>query len=441
MTYLLFLFSLFYYSSPNLPAEVSVNYIQSFGVEGSSDTIVPGQYDLLFNPYYFSDERIAIKNDRWGMIDARGEIVLPFEYDFLSNFERDSLCVFYKNGSWGKIHRNGQVIFVDDFNTLFKYQTPYKENRKYVCISDKCGVLDNEGNIVIPLIYDGMLTFYNGVSSVRLVNKFGIIDESNEIIIPFEYESIMDLDKEGNNFIVRQNGRTGTMLLDGTITIPLEYDLIRQDYRHSNYLFVEKNRKKGIIDRKGKIIVPLIYDELFTGKTIIVKKGGKSSVIHPDGHIIIPMIEGTLSRYNQKKQIYFLETKGKYGLIDSIGKELIRPLYDQISDYSFNYISVKKDKKEGLLDPDYNMIIPPTYQKIELMWITNHPGHFDNEETVSVIEGPYKSKRPQFLVALTKEGFDIFDHKGEKQFTLNDTNVQITSDTVSYTHLTLPTKA
>jgi len=57
-----------------------------------------------------------------------------------------------------------------------------------VQIGDKRGVINKQGEEVIPLIYDDGCRFIEELARVKLDNKCGFINEQGEVIIPLIYD-------------------------------------------------------------------------------------------------------------------------------------------------------------------------------------------------------------------------------------------------------------
>ena len=52
----------------------------------------------------------------------------------------------------------------------------------------KYGFVDRDGDIVIPLIYDGALHFADGLAPVCKGGKWGDINADGEVVIPFRFQ-------------------------------------------------------------------------------------------------------------------------------------------------------------------------------------------------------------------------------------------------------------
>ena len=102
--------------------------------KGSSDILIP----VALNEEW----------DKWGFIDKRGNVVVPFKYDWVDKFSEGLACVEL-NGKYGCIDKQGNVVVpikydkVDDFS----------ENVIVVGLNGKYGCIDKQGNVVVPLKY------------------------------------------------------------------------------------------------------------------------------------------------------------------------------------------------------------------------------------------------------------------------------------------------
>lgn len=51
------------------------------------------------------------------------------------------------------------------------------------------GVIDKQGQIIIPIMYDDLMGFNEGLSAVENEGKYGYININNKLVIPYEYDS------------------------------------------------------------------------------------------------------------------------------------------------------------------------------------------------------------------------------------------------------------
>ena len=211
-----------------------------YAVQNSGDDIYP-QINLIIEPplefehiSFFSDGLALVavgrygsswNNLKYGFIDMTGELVIPAQYDYASDFN-DGIAAVYmqKDRGWGFI--------------------------------------DKTGELVIPLMYESASNFTEGLAAVCLDGKWGYIDEAGEVIIPFEYRYAAPF-IEGYAVAVLEynaaNTKHGIINIKGDITVPFEYDYIYFN-EYIGFYYAQLNNKQGLLDKSGNVIVPCVYD-------------------------------------------------------------------------------------------------------------------------------------------------------------------------------------
>jgi hypothetical protein len=91
---------------------------------------------------------------------------------------------------------------------------------------------------------------------VEINRKWGLIDKSGNEILPVEYEYVMSFSEGLIEFIL--NGKRGFIDKNGNEVVPPTYDAT--DGLFEGLAAVNLNGKYGYIDKTGKEIVPLKYD-------------------------------------------------------------------------------------------------------------------------------------------------------------------------------------
>ncbi len=91
------------------------------------------------------------KNGKYGMIDTKNKIIVPFIYDYAEYFEGDLAIV-------GKI--TGQD---ENDNDIYKY-----------------GFVNKNGKVVIPLKYDDADTFEDGKAEVAIGDDYFYINKQGK---------------------------------------------------------------------------------------------------------------------------------------------------------------------------------------------------------------------------------------------------------------------
>ena len=166
------------------------------------------------------------ENGKWGYVDRKMRVVIPYIYDYASCFRDGRACVGV-----------GEM-----------------ENRKY-------GYIDREGNVVIPIVYDEVVVYINGVANVTKDGKCGSIDEDGNELIPVIYDYVGTQFVENDGLaMVRQGDMRGFVRRNGDVVIPIVYEDAETFFSH-DLVRVKLYGKWGYLNRKGDVVIPMIYDD------------------------------------------------------------------------------------------------------------------------------------------------------------------------------------
>ena len=204
------------------------------------------------------------------------------------------------------------------------------------CENGKWG-MTKHGEIIIPAKWDEF--GYNNRPSyppyqdfslveVRNENCWGAVNEKGEIIIPTIYKEVLIQPHTNDRFEVRVQGF---------------------------------NDKYGFIDYNGKIIVDFKYDyceSVFIDGMCVVGRDFGYTVIDKEGNELMPLVSDMLSYYNGT--FVAKNESGSY-ILDKTGNLLFKGDYDEIYPTATGTAVVIKDKKQGLVDFNGNILLPPIY--------------------------------------------------------------------------------
>jgi hypothetical protein len=123
----------------------------------------------------------------------------------------------------------------------------YRDGRARVELNEKYGLVDLEGNEVVPPTYDAIYNFSEGRVTVELNGKCGAIDLDGNVVVPLRYDWVYDY-QEGRAR-VKINGKFGFVDLDGNEVVPPTYD--SAGCYHKGRAGVKLNGKYGVIDLDG----------------------------------------------------------------------------------------------------------------------------------------------------------------------------------------------
>lgn len=108
----------------------------------------------------------------------------------------------------------------------YEEKTECKQGRVEAIITEKSRLWgffnENDGELVVPLMYHCVWKFNNGLSKVRLGNKWGLINRSNEVVVPIKYTMLYAI---GNDLWQAQIGnKWGVIDSQNRIVVEIKWD-------------------------------------------------------------------------------------------------------------------------------------------------------------------------------------------------------------------------
>lgn len=164
-------------------------------VDTKGKFIVPiGMYDKI-NEFYDNGLASVKADGKYGFIDTKGELVIPLMYDYAFGFS-DGLAEVEYQGLYGVIDVNNRTV-ID-----FKHQhlELLKSNRIAVKDDDRYALMDIHSTLLTGYEYDLIMDLdFQGLYRVEQSNKYGVINTKGEIVVPVMYDAV-DIDYEKSSY-------------------------------------------------------------------------------------------------------------------------------------------------------------------------------------------------------------------------------------------------
>lgn len=185
--------------------------------------------------------RVKIK-DKYGFIDMTGKRIIPCQYqDAL--YLNEHLFALKNELGWQVFNAYGQPIhegYYEDIDVCFEHYIGIKKNEQW-------GYMNTLGKIVIDCQYDEILPFFEARARVKIGNYYGVINPFGEMIIPCIYDMMTICKQEiiiagvGYRYgLFNQDGRLLTPIIFQTATLPVK-----------NKLSVSYHNQFYIVDIRG----------------------------------------------------------------------------------------------------------------------------------------------------------------------------------------------
>ena len=294
--------------------------------------------------------------------------------------------------------KNYEIVKVNTYNYFV-----LKEN-------ELSGVIDRQGNIIIPEEYDE-IKIPNPEKALFVCYKaddIKILNANKEEILT-QYEKVepirlknveSDLMYEKSVLKYLENGKYGLIDFDGKkITKPIYEEIDSVPYKEGEIL-VKLDGKYGIINIKGNNIVNNMYDSIsvdgyyvdsdgykYAGyiTSITTEEGYRYGYVNYKGKEILKNEYNEISRITDiedNNNTYLLCAKnGQYGILEN-EKVIINNEYQSIRyDRTNDLFIIEKGTKYGIAKRDGNVIVPTQYNQIDVTGIYLYA---KNEQGVTV---------------------------------------------------------
>lgn len=268
---------------------------------------------------------IKVQMGKWGFVDSLGRQSIPFDYDFVENFEND-LAVVRVGESWGVINKKGEFVIPAEFSRIERISANGQDYFKTFDRRPRYGYLDTNGLVTLRPQYGQVLEHHDGVMSVKESGRWRHVSSTGTPLYENSYENIQPF--QHGILPVKQNNEWMILKKDGT-------------------------RFPGVFDRVETAGV----------NTVWVKVDGYYRLLNSMGKVLSKKKYSNVSLTANGNSI--VQVNGKYGYINSRGKFILKPQFDQFEAFNEDgYAVVMQDRRFGLIDLDGNTVIPLEYERM-----------------------------------------------------------------------------
>lgn len=327
----------------------------------SAPVLLPDQTCNLYGwqfGQFVSDHLVVIYNDRYGLIDRTGKMVIEPIYDDIEILDNPSFVKVKLKDKFGVLNVDGRVIVPVEYD----YVGRMSEDIIIVKQEDKYGCFDKEGKLVTPVESEEIKEYHGGMARIRLMGRYGFMDKTGNIVVaPFSDEVenfsedfvlvtikdklgfvtfsgdwiVVPMYDDGSSFsgglaYLSYKGKYGYVDTSGEFVIPMKYDGATDFNIEYGLACVSQKGKWGVINRKGEVVVPIRYDEVTIAADgyIRVQSGDKFGIYSKEGKVIYPVASEGLSFGKDGSLFRYGVAQGRLGdlrvQIDICGNRIFR---------------------------------------------------------------------------------------------------------------------
>lgn len=282
-----------------------------------TEVIIKCQYDSTMA---FTEGLGRVKmNGKYGFVDKTGKLVIPAKYDAAMEF----------NGGFAAVILDGKSFFIDKkgidiFKKTFKTISSYSYGVAMCAGEDgKRGFIDTKGNIVVPLTLEAAFPFGDRLTAVRFNGEkiWKAINTKGEVVFTFneKVKTVMGSFSDGMAMVY----------VDGPSGYNVHYDFVNE----KGEFVCDAPYASAKPFKNGRAIIAYENKSRKSGdlqfyKYGLIKKGGREIVSAKYACLEESLIPGI---YYYGSTSASISNCSGYGLLDSMGKELTRPVYSSFT--------------------------------------------------------------------------------------------------------------
>lgn len=301
-------------------------------------------------------------------------------YDAVEDFEH-GLAIVRLGDHCGVIDQSGNVIIPVEFDTVYVYNYGWIQATK-----NKVEYLYNStGEQLLQL--PGLVWWYvprEGIIRAKKQTGWGALNMKAEIIIPFQYVSLGPCINGWLSFY--ENGKWGWLDKQGTIVVPAQHLEVGV---WSDKIWWSRNKNGYTLYNYS---CNMLHDEGWT--KILEPANGMAAVKTVDGW---KYIDDEFNNVLQLPPIYewvehfdggiaAVKRNGLWGFINASGNEVIKPAFDKVSRFREELCAVQVGEYWGFINMAGELVIPASYRgvssfKEDKAWVRDswNEWHIDKE--------------------------------------------------------------
>lgn len=283
----------------------------------------------------------------------------------------DNLFQVTKDGKSGFINDKGQVVI----DLVFDGVSTFSEGLARIFVGDKVGFLDTKGNIKVQPQFDMVSDFSEGMAYATTGGKYGYIDTAGNFVIEPKFYRCWDFEN-GYALVMQEVVSKGCFIdMSGAIKLTGRNFLVSK--YNEGLINCSDNGDWGFIDINGNFIIPPTYEytrEFSEGKAAVTPKkiNGKANrkelyaFINKENEIIIPpLFTGADIRFSDGMCAVY---DHGYGYINANG-QLVIPCEFYLGQHFAEGLAVVqpdgKGKRFGYVDKTGAITIKPIFTLAE----------------------------------------------------------------------------
>jgi hypothetical protein len=315
--------------------------------------------DILIEPIYeelnYSKDNnilIALKNKKFGLITCFNNNVLPFEYENISDIKHNQ-CIIKKNESfylYDLTKKAFQTLNYEWLDNMHSEWIRVKRNGKY-------GIVNYRNESIINCDYDRIKICNDSLFLVVKNEFFGLLNQKNEVVLPIENIYEESVEKE---ILVTKNYKKVITALGESVVNNYNQEIVvkklKQKVRLVNNRFAILSNNKGfqLFDLLKKQIITNYKTEpvLLSENLLFVKEKNKTLLFNLSNNKKIECSE--VEKWNG---LYLIKVKENFQLVQENLNDVLNKTFDIYEKINESCLKISKSNQAFIYDYSKNNFI------------------------------------------------------------------------------------
>lgn len=327
-------------------------------IDLTGNEVIPIEYDEITVIRGIENSFKVKKDDKYGIVDGDGKTVIQAQYadiDVLGKDNKSGFIIKNADGKYGIVDYSNAQILEAKYDSIEKV---YGNDMYVVNLNGKQKVVNKSGNDVLTTGFDSIKQILaNQENAVIFVksNKFGVMNTSGEVVIESQYDSLEET-KVGT-FIASKDGKYGIININKEEKLPFEYNSISFNEKADLYVAEDSNFNSKILNSNLDVKASGILLEINETKGYL-----KLRVDNVNKYYNFKFEEKSNIELLKGNTLFLSKKDNKYGFVNKDGIVMVDYIYDDATEQNeFGYASVKKDGLWGCVNSKGEVTISPAY--------------------------------------------------------------------------------
>ena len=274
-------------------------------------------YDSIESLLYKEGCLIVKQNDKYGIINIKGKEIVKAQYDSITadgyynentQYKAAGFIIGNKKSDgyrYGYVNYKGKILLDTDFNEINRVSEIIDDNNVYLLAikNGQAGLLKNTNYIVKHEYEEIEYNSENELFIVQKSSKQGVINKQGNEILPIEYDYILFTNDEIN---AQKDEKIYYYDMTGKAKEKTD-NITKLSTQNAQYFItIDENDKFGVIDKDNNTIIKNIYQYIeyaYNDYFVATNSKGKLGVLNSEGKLEIDFNYNVIQKLEDKNNV------------------------------------------------------------------------------------------------------------------------------------------